>query len=235
MQKRIMALLLMAVLSFSLAACGSSGSTSNVGSNSSNSASQKDTAKQENVISSLEKENDIAANTESAEPSEADAPEQNQPIKRAVVYFSATGTTAEVAQMIAKETGADIFEIVPEEVYTPEDLNYNDDNCRANKEMNDDTARPSISNNLSTVSDYDIIYLGHPIWWGTAPRIIQTFLESYDLTGSAVYTFCTSGGSGIEQSVKDLQGEYPAVNIISGKRFSGAVESDIKTWLDSLK
>lgn len=101
--------------------------------------------------------------------------------------------------------------------------------------MNDDTARPSISSKLSTVSDYNIIYLGHPIWWGTAPRIIQTFLESYDLTGSTVYTFCTSGGSGIEQSIKDLQRKYPAVNIISGKRFSGAAESDIKTWLDSLE
>lgn len=235
MQKRIIALLLMAVLSFSLAACGSSGSTSSTSSNSSESRSQGAATKQENTVSSSEKENSTAANTESSELSEAEEPEQDQPVKKAVVYFSATGTTAEVAQMIAKETGADIFEIVPEEVYTPEDLNYNDDNCRANKEMNDDTARPSISSNLSTVSDYNIIYLGHPIWWGTAPRIIQTFLESYDLTGSTVYTFCTSGGSGIEQSVKDLQGKYPAVNIISGKRFSGAAESDIKTWLDRLK
>ena len=235
MKKRIIALLLMAVLSFSLAACGSSGSTSSTSSNSSESVPQEIATKQENEVSSSEKENDTAASTESSEPSQADAPEQAPSAKTAVVYFSATGTTAEVAQMIAKETGADVFEMIPEQVYTPEDLNYNDDNCRANQEMNDDTARPAISSNLSAVSDYDVIYLGYPIWWGTAPRIIQTFLESCDLTGSTVYTFCTSGGSGIEQSVKDLQRLYPAVHIVSGKRFSGSAESDIKTWLDSLE
>lgn len=156
-------------------------------------------------------------------------------VKTAVVYFSATGTTAEVAQMIASTTNADIFEIIPEEVYTSEDLDYNDDNCRANKEMNDAAARPAISTDLSAVSEYDVIYLGHPIWWGTAPRIIQTFLESYDVSQAAVYTFCTSGGSGIEQSVKDLQGLYPDVNVMSGKRFSKADETEIKDWLDSLE
>ena len=78
--------------------------------------------------------------------------------------------------------------------------------------MNDDTARPAIRNDLSSVTEYDVIYLEHPIWWGTAPRIIKTFLESYDLTGASVYTFCTSGGSGIEQSLKDLQGLYTDIN-----------------------
>lgn len=156
-------------------------------------------------------------------------------IKAAVVYFSATGTTEEVAQVIAKSTNADIFEIIPEEAYTSEDLDYNDDNCRANKEMNDETARPAISTDLSEVSEYDVIYLGHPIWWGTAPRIIQTFLENFDVSQAAVYTFCTSGGSGIEQSVKDLQDLYPDVNVISGQRFSKAEETDVKEWIDSLE
>ena len=154
--------------------------------------------------------------------------------KTAVVYFSATGTTAEVAKLIADETDADIFEIVPQEVYTSEDLNYNDDNCRANLEMNDDTARPAINGDLSKVSDYDRIYLGYPIWWGTAPRIIQTFLESYDLSDAKIYTFCTSGGSGVEQSVKDLQEMYMEMDIVSGKRLNGATESDVTAWIEGL-
>ena len=155
--------------------------------------------------------------------------------KAAVVYFSATGTTEETARMIAREAGADIFEIVPETAYTKEDLDYHNDGCRANKEMEDDFARPAISGNLSGVSEYDIIYLGHPIWWGTAPRIIQTFLESCDLSGKTVYTFCTSGGSGIEKSVEDLQEMYPDVRILSGMRFDGASEKDVKDWIDDLE
>lgn len=162
-------------------------------------------------------------------------PEQDGASRAAVVYFSATGTTAEVAKLIAEETGADIFEIVPEEAYTPEDLNYSDDDCRANREMNDDGARPAISSDLSAVSEYDVVYLGHPIWWGTAPRIIQTFLESCDLSKATVYTFCTSGGSGIEQSLEDLRGLYSDVTIAGGKRFTNASEADVKGWIDSLE
>ena len=129
------------------------------------------------------------------------------------------------ARMIAREAGADIFEIVPETAYTKEDLGY----------YNDGFARPAISGDLSGVSEYDIIYLGHPIWWGTAPRIIQTFLESCDLSGKTVYTFCTSGGSGIEKSVEDLQEMYPDVGILSGMRFDRASEKDVKDWIDGLE
>lgn len=155
-------------------------------------------------------------------------------VKTAVVYFSATGNTAEVAKLIAEETKADIIEIVPEVAYTAEDLNYNDENCRANKEMNDDTARPEISTDLSAVSEYDVIYIGYPIWWGTAPRIIQTFLENSDVSQATIYTFCTSGGSGIEQSIEDLQNIYSDITIVSGKRFNKATETDVKEWIDSL-
>lgn len=152
----------------------------------------------------------------------------------AVVYFSGTGNTREAANLLAKEADADIFEIIPENMYTADDLNYNDDNCRANQEMNDESARPAISNDLSAVSEYDVIYLGYPIWWGTAPRIIQTFIESYDISGATVYTFCTSGGSRIENSISDLQQLYPDVNIVDGKRLNDATESDIKEWIESL-
>ncbi|MCB6202236.1 flavodoxin [Extibacter muris] len=170
--------------------------------------------------------------TDTQGETEAGQTEQNDSGKTAVVYFSATGTTEEVANQIAEETGADIFEIVPEEPYTSEDLNYSDDNCRANKEMNDEAARPAISSDLSVVSEYDVIYLGYPVWWGTAPRIIQTFLENSDISQAAVYTFCTSGGSGIEQSVEDLQGLYPDVNIVSGRRFGQGADADVKEWIE---
>lgn len=98
--------------------------------------------------------------------------------------------------------------------------------------MNDESARPEIKSDLSAVVDYDIIYLGHPIWWGTAPRIIQTFLEKYDVSKATIYTFCTSGGSGIEKSISDLQSAYPELNIAAGKRFSDVAEDDVKEWIE---
>lgn len=137
-------------------------------------------------------------------------------------------------QQTEKDAEADIFEIIPENMYTADDLNYNDDKCRANQEMNDDSARPAISNDLSVVSGYDVIYLGYPIWWGTAPRIIQTFIENYDISGATVYMFCTSGGSGIESSISDLQMLYPDINIVDGKRLNDATETDIREWIESL-
>lgn len=137
-------------------------------------------------------------------------------------------------QQTEKDAEADIFEIIPENMYTADDLNYNDDKCRANQEMNDDSARPAISNDLSVVSEYDVIYLGYPIWWGTAPRIIQTFIENYDISGATVYMFCTSGGSGIESSISDLQMLYPDINIVDGKRLNDATETDIREWIESL-
>lgn len=163
-------------------------------------------------------------------------PQQEEDKNYAVVYFSATGTTEEIAKKIAEELGADIFEIEPQEPYSAEDLNYGDDSCRANQEMNDEGARPVIRNDLSQVEEYKTIYLGYPIWWGTAPRIIQTFLDSYHLDGKEIYTFCTSGGSGIEQSLSDLISNYPSLNILGGKRFASGDGADtIISWLKELE
>ena len=154
----------------------------------------------------------------------------------AVVYFSATGTTKGIARKIAGVLAAETFEIIPKEAYSSDDLDYNEDSCRANQEMNDESSRPGIENDLSAVKEFDRIYIGYPIWWGTAPRIIQTFLDTNDLSGKTVYLFCTSGGSGIEQSVRDLQKLYPDVKIVSGERFeAGASEDEVKDWLDELK
>lgn len=154
----------------------------------------------------------------------------------AVVYFSAMGTTKEIARKIAGVLEAETFEIIPKDAYSSDDLDYNEESCRANQEMNDESSRPGIENDLSAVKEFDRIYIGFPIWWGTAPRIIQTFLDTNDLSGKTVYLFCTSGGSGIEQSVRDLQKLYPDVKIVSGKRFeAGASEDEVKDWLDELK
>lgn len=153
----------------------------------------------------------------------------------AVVYFSATGNTADIAEKVANILNADKFEIIPEEPYTPDDLNYNDDNCRANLEMNDDSARPAISGDMTALTEYDTVFIGYPIWWGTAPRIIDTFFESYDMSGKTVYTFCTSGGSGIGQSIDDLTNLCPDVTISDGRRFNaGATEDDVRQWMDGL-
>lgn len=224
MKKRYAAIFMILIFALVFAVgCGNDLSKDN------SSESTRQSSQTENKSDSL---SELNSSLKSESDSEADSTPSEK--KSAVVYFSATGNTEDVAELIAKETNADIFEIVPENVYTSEDLNYNDDNCRANKEMNDDAARPSISGDMSAVSEYDVIYLGYPVWWGTAPRIIQTFLESYDLSRSTIYAFCTSGGSGIEKSVGDLRSLYSDMNIVSGKRFSKADESDIKEWLGSL-
>lgn len=221
--KKYLSVILGIILTACLVACGSS-----------NKDSVNDD-KQE-IINNQEvfdtEEQEISAENKQTEM-DADSEQENEE-KVAVVYFSGTGNTREVADLLAKETDADIFEIIPKYMYTSDDLNYNDDNCRANQEMNDESARPAISNDLSAVSEYDVIYLGYPIWWGTAPRIIQTFIESYDVSGATVYMFCTSGGSGIEKSISDLQQLYPDVNIVDGKRLNDATELDIREWIESL-
>ena len=140
--------------------------------------------------------------------------------KSVVIYFSATGTTKKVAEMIAKESNSDIIEIIPSEKYTREDLDYNND-CRANKEQSDSNARPQIKNKLD-ISKYDVVYLGYPIWWGTNPKIILTLLDSYDLTGKIIFPFCTSGSSSIDKSIEDLKKYNSNLTIKDGKRFSSS-------------
>lgn len=215
--KKIIILICAVLFMVSLVACGSSAYDDK---------KQETTEKQPDTIS-------VPAESEEtdSELKEIDtASDENNSDRIAVVYFSGTGSTKAIAKMIAEETDADIFEIVPAQAYTDDDLNYNDDNCRANKEQNDVAARPEISNDLSATTEYDVIYMGHPIWWGTVPRIMQSYLESYDLSGATIYTFCTSGGSSIDKSLSDLRGWYPSLNIVDGERLNNATESDIKDF-----
>lgn len=176
-----------------------------------------------------------ASQEAAAEPAANPQESGNGNSDTAVVYFSGTGNTKAVAETMARILEAPVYEIVPEVPYTSSDLNYRDDGCRANREMEDAAARPAIASDLSQVDGCKKLYIGYPIWWGTAPRIIQTFLEARSLEGVEIHTFCTSGGSGVEQSVKDLQELYPGLNIISGHRFSsGASEDAVREWLAGL-
>ena len=148
-----------------------------------------------------------------------------------VAYFSATGNTRTIAEYIADSAKADIYEITPEEPYTDADLDYNSD-CRANREQNDDSARPAISGTVENIEQYDTIFLGYPIWWGNAPKIIFTFLESYDFSGKTIIPFCTSGSSPIG-STEDMQNVTQGANWLDGQRFSGGASGEeVALWVE---
>lgn len=120
--------------------------------------------------------------------------------KTLVAVFSASGVTKRVGKEIARISGGDFFEIIPREIYTSDDLNWSNKNSRSSLEMNDPSARPEIANAVQDMDSYDTVIIGFPIWWGVAPRIIETFLESYDFSGKTIVPFCTSGGSGVGRS-----------------------------------
>ncbi|MCQ2259721.1 MAG: flavodoxin [Bacteroidaceae bacterium] len=130
--------------------------------------------------------------------------------KTVVTYFSATGTTEAVAKQLAKGNKADLYAIEPAEKYTAADLDWHDKKSRSSVEMNDKNARPALKSKKS-LAKYDVIYIGYPIWWGVAPRIINTFIEQAELDGKTVIPFATSGGSGIEKSVSEFRTAYPNV------------------------
>ena len=154
--------------------------------------------------------------------------------KTLVAYFSATGNTRPLAEYAAEHLGADIYEIAPREPYTEEDLAYYTD-CRADREQNDPAARPAISGGVEDMGQYDVVFIGYPIWHGQAPRIISTFLESYDFTGKTIVPFCTSGSSGIGSSATNLHELAGGAEWLDGKRFaSGTGREEIEGWIDSL-
>ena len=153
-----------------------------------------------------------------------------------VVYFSATGTTKGVAEKIAAITGADTYEIKAAQEYTDADLNWNDSNSRSTKEQNDSSARPEIGSEAIFLDGYTTIYIGYPIWWGEEPRIMDTFVESYNFDGITLIPFCTSGGSGIGRSGQNLADNAGSGTWLDGKRFDGGVsEDEIKSWIDGLQ
>ena len=151
-----------------------------------------------------------------------------------VAYFSATGNTKKVAGYIADVTDGKLYEIVPQVAYTEDDLKYYTD-CRADREQGDPSARPLISGSVEDMAEYDVIFLGYPIWHGQAPKIIYTFLESYDFSGKTVVPFCTSGSSGIEGSLSDLKAVAGGANWLAGRRFSASTaHGDVENWVNGL-
>ena len=151
--------------------------------------------------------------------------------KALVVYFSATGTTARAARTVAEAAGAALYEIVPQQAYTADDLDWNDRRSRSSVEMNDPQTRPALKDTKLDASACDVIFIGYPIWWDLAPRIINTFIESHDLKGKTLVPFATSGGSGITDSVSELRKTYPDLEWQDGKLLNGASPSTIRTWV----
>ena len=155
--------------------------------------------------------------------------------KKLVAYFSASGVTGSVAKTLAEAAGADLYEIRPEVPYTRADLNWMDKKARSSVEMNDPSYRPALADKDAKVEDYDVIFLGFPIWWYVAPTIINTFLESYDFSGKKIILFATSGGSGFGKTVERLKGSCPGAVLMEGRMMNGGLsEKTLSGWVDSL-
>ncbi len=152
-----------------------------------------------------------------------------------VAYFSASGTTEAVAQLLAQAADADLLQIEPENVYTDNDLNWRDSLSRSSVEMRDTSARPALKSAPADLSQYDKVFIGFPIWWGVAPRIINTFIESANLEGKTIIPFATSGESPIEPATEALRADYPNLNIIDGCLLNDITFEDISNWIEELK
>lgn len=216
--KKTITFLLSLLIVMSLAACG-------------NSSDQTDQASAES--SSGENSTDDTADAETDETQQGETDVQGSRIL--VAYFSATNTTKGVAEHIANGLGADLYEIVPEEPYTDADLDYNDNNSRSTIEMNDPDARPAISGSVENMEQYDIVFIGYPIWWGEAPRIVSTFAESYDFSGKTMVPFCTSGGSGIGSSAANLEQLTNGAEWRNGQRLNGSDSQEtVMEWVNGL-
>ncbi|GAA6256164.1 flavodoxin [Bacteroides sp. f07] len=151
-----------------------------------------------------------------------------------VAYFSATGTTARAAEKLANVTGGELYTITPAKSYTSADLDWNDKQSRSSVEMNDPKSRPAIKSKKENITDYDVVFIGYPIWWDLAPRVVDTFIESHDLKGKAVIPFATSGGSTINNSAATLKKDYPALNWKEGRLLNRADEKTIREWVNKL-
>ena len=207
--KKIIALLIAVLMVFGLTACGGG-------------------------AESTEESSAEPAAESSAEETAEEEPQTGKDVL--VVYFSATGTTKGVAEKIASLTGADLYEIKAAQEYTAEDLDWNDSDSRTTHEQNDPSVRPEIGSDPVSLEGYSTIYIGFPIWWGEEPRIMDTFVESYDFDGITMIPFCTSSSSGIGMSGKNLESNAGSGSWLDGERFSGSVsEEELQTWIEGLK
>lgn len=156
-------------------------------------------------------------------------------MKTLVAYFSASGQTAKLAKILAGVTGGDLFEIAPETAYTAADLDWMDKKSRSTIEMKDPKSRPAIVGKVADMAQYDTVFVGFPIWWYQAPRIIETFLESYDFSGKTVIPFATSGGSGMGKTNEKLAPSCPGAKLLHGKVFNSySSKADLSAWVETL-
>ena len=152
--------------------------------------------------------------------------------KALVAYFSASGVTKTAAEELAEFRHADLFEICPEVSYTKEDLDWTNEQSRSTVEMQDLSCRPPITGQVQDMAQYDVVFIGFPVWWGWEPSVVDTFLDAYDFTGKKILPFCTSGGSGIEEAAKRIQ-ELTGASVGEGRRLGGTVsEEDLKIWTE---
>ncbi len=167
--------------------------------------------------------------TQANNTADNDTAAEDNASKTLVVYFSATGTTRAVAERLAAASGADLHEIVPEQPYTSADLDWHDENSRSSVEMKDLTSRPAIKDaKVANLAQYDTVYIGFPIWWYTAPTIINTFVEANDFGKATVIPFATSGGSTIDKSCADLKASYPAIQWGNGHLLNNVSDEELK-------
>lgn len=174
------------------------------------------------------------ANAEKQTENQTENQNETKEMKTLVAYFSASGVTRQVATQLAEVANADLYEIVPEQLYTDADLNWRDSLSRSSVEMKDKTSRPAIKKSELNMDDYNVVYVGFPIWWYTCPTIINTFMEAYDFAGKTVIPFATSGGSTIDQACKDLKAAYPKANWKEGRLLNDASKEQLEEWVKSL-
>lgn len=236
--KKLISVFLAAFVIFSLAACGReeapSGGTEPEPAVQSTGVEREE----ENSESSLPDEAEGKETNESvASADEADTADETEEsgVKALVVYFSATGNTKAVAETLAGLQDADIYEIVPEQPYTDEDLNYNDRTTRATAEQNDPDARPAIQGSITDFEQYEVVYVGYPIWWGDMPRILYTFFDTYDFGGKTIAPFCTSGGSGLSGTPGTIAELETGATVLDGLHISDSAadnaEGQVSDWL----
>lgn len=151
--------------------------------------------------------------------------------KNLICYFSATGTTKNIAQTLSSLIGADLFEIEPVNKYTSKDLDWNDKNSRTTIESEDESIKPEVKSGVENLDNYENIIIGFPVWWYKEPSIIDTFIEENDLTHKNVYVFVTSGGSSFAGSLKHLKEKYPNINFVSGKTLNSVNSDDVLDWI----
>ncbi len=227
--KKFLSLLLVSLLTFSLAACGNTAESSEP----QNSQSQTESAEERTAPKSSEETSTTEGNSDAgAEPS-AEGAESNV----LVVYYSATGNTEEAAGYIADLTGGTLFELEPADPYTDEDLNYNDDNSRVSQEYADESLRDVelVADTVENWDSYDTVFIGYPIWWGIAAWPVDGFVEANDFTGKTVIPFCTSASSGLGESGELLAEQAGTGDWQEGMRFRSSVsEEDVQTWLTEL-